>query len=250
MAPLAPLARTVVVIDVSQTPHLHGHPLSATATIVLQPRDRGTAAGVLLALTPILSSDPDELVVITPSDHGVLDQQAFRRGVLAAATHVVRRGDIVVFGVEPTSARDDYGWITSAPKIGGRVRPVTGFVEKPAADMASELFTAGAVWNTMVTVGRAGTIRDVCFDLLPGLADVFRRAIALPDVDRARFLNDAYADLPRFDFSHDVMSRAPNLSTYIWPRSVGWTDLGTPDRLREWDQQAGRHAARREIHAA
>jgi mannose-1-phosphate guanylyltransferase len=217
----------------------------------LQPGDRGTAAGVLLALTPILASDPETVVVITPSDHGVLNQRAFRRGLRTAAAHVLRRGDIVVFGVEPTSARDDYGWITTGPQAGGRIRSVAGFVEKPPADIASALFTAGAVWNTMVTVARAGAIRDVCFDLLPGLAGVFGRATALPDAARARFLREVYADIPRFDFSRDVMSRASNLSTYVWPRSIGWTDLGTPDRLMAWDQQSrGNSAARQEIHAA
>jgi hypothetical protein len=29
-----------------------------------------------------------------------------------------------------------------------------------------------------------------------------------------------------------------HLSTYIWPVSVGWSDLGTPVRLRAWPQQA------------
>ena len=250
LASLAPLSRTVVIIDASQSRHLDGDPVSAAATIVLQPGDRGTAAGVLLALTPILSSDPDDLVVITPSDHGVVDQHAFRRGLLTAASHVVRRGHIVVFGVEPTSARDDYGWITSRPEVGRRVRSVTSFVEKPHADMADELFAAGAVWNTMVTVARAGAIRDLCFHLLPGLADVFHTAIALPDVDRARFLSDAYADVPRYDFSRDVLSHAPSLSTYVWPRSLGWTDLGTPERLMEWDLQTRSTGARQEVHAA
>jgi hypothetical protein len=37
-----------------------------------------------------------------------------------------------------------------------------------------------------------------------------------------------------------LCSRTParDLSTYVWPASVGWSDLGTPERLRNWQTRA------------
>src|ERR1700710_1577353 len=40
-------------------------------SIVEQPANRGTAAGVLLPLTPILRQDPEGVVVLLPADHHV-----------------------------------------------------------------------------------------------------------------------------------------------------------------------------------
>jgi hypothetical protein len=36
------------------------------------------------------------------------------------------------------------------------------------------------------------------------------------------------------------MERAPGIATYIWPTTLGWSDLGTPDRLAAWDERPAR----------
>jgi hypothetical protein len=79
-------------------------------------------------------------------------------------------------------------------------------------------------------------------DLVPELARAFRTVLRLPATDRTAFLADLYRDLPVADFSRDVLSRASRLSTYVLPASIGWSDLGTPERLREWQNRttAGR----------
>ena len=53
---------------------------------IQQPADRGTAAGVLLGLLPVLTRDPDALVVLTPSDQGVRETGVFRAGIRQAAS--------------------------------------------------------------------------------------------------------------------------------------------------------------------
>jgi hypothetical protein len=48
------------------------------------------------------------------------------------------------------------------------------------------------------------------------------------------------------DFSRDILARARGLAVSLWPASLGWADLGTPDRLRDWwDDPAPPAAARR-----
>ena len=241
-APLAPLSRTVVIVDALHRQFVQDHRVSRSpATVIHQPQDRGTAAGVLLALTPILAQEPDALVMITPSDHGVVDDQGFRDGIREAGRHAVQREAAVLLGVQPTAAHQDYGWIVpaSSPKSSA-LRAVHSFVEKPPADIVSSLWARGAVWNTMVLVARASTIRDLCFGMLPQLREVFETATRLPENDRHTFLNAIYATLPAFDFSRHVLAPAPGLWTYVWPASVGWSDLGTPERLTAWHQRAGR----------
>ncbi len=238
-AALAPPSRTVVIVDKSHRDHVSTSLDPARiGEVVFQPEDRGTATGVLLALTPVLATEPEAIVTITPADHGVVNDDRFRRGLLEAARHVQSHGGIVVFGVEPTGARDDYGWITPASPSSHRLRPVTAFIEKPSTQVAEGLFASGAVWNTMVVVARASALHALYVELLPELASVFAAAQQLSPAARQAFLSDVYPHLPSLDFSRDLLGPARNLLTYVWPASIGWSDLGTPERLREWQRGA------------
>lgn len=232
--------RTVVIVDRRHARHLENSAEDhRDATIVMQPQDRGTAAGVMLALTPVLDREPDAVVAITPSDHGVRDTARFRGCVVDAIRHAHAGAGPVLFGVEPTRAHDDYGWITpGASPTGGRMRSVTSFVEKPAREVAERLLESGAVWNTMIVVAKASAIRQLYAQHLPDLAEAFELLRQVPAEERAEWLADAYQTLPSYDFSRDVLTPARNLWTYVLPASIGWTDLGTPDRLREWQSRA------------
>jgi mannose-1-phosphate guanylyltransferase len=251
-APLAPPSRTIVIVDHTHRDHVaQTVGADSVGAVIFQPEDRGTAAGVLLALTPVLEADPRAVVAITPVDHGVLDAGAFRHGLLETARYVRAHGGVVLFGAEPTGAHADYGWITpGAQQSSHWLRPVTSFIEKPSAEMADRLFASGAVWNTMVVVARASAVRTLYVEVLPQLAGVFDAALQLSPAERAPFLSVVYPQLPRFDFSRDLLTPARNLSTYIWPAAVGWSDLGTPERLREWHRHVAVSSSRPAITAA
>ncbi len=113
--PITGPSRTVTIVDESHRSCVAAidrrRPLGQ---VVYQPQDRGTAAGVLLPLLRVLTDAPDAIVVITPSDHAVAAEGLFHRG-LRHAINRVRTGatDTVLFGVEPTSAATDYGWVTT-----------------------------------------------------------------------------------------------------------------------------------------
>lgn len=237
-APVAPLSRTVLIVDRRHRALVEKHDVARSSAIVIdQPEDRGTAAGVLLGLTPVLAADPHALVVITPSDHGVVDQERFLQGIRDAARHAVRQSAVVLFGAEPTTANPDYGWIVADQSLTvSPVRAVRIFVEKPSADIARRLMADGAVWNTMVLVAPADLLWNLCFSVVPQVAKVFEAAMALPAHARGEFLNEVYATLPAFDFSRHVLASASNLWTYVWPATIGWSDLGTPERLAAWHQ--------------
>jgi mannose-1-phosphate guanylyltransferase len=237
--PLAPASRTIVVIDETHRQFMFTGDAAATIAItIVQPEDRGTAVGVLLALLPVLDSGREAVVVITPSDHGVIDEGRFRRGVLEAARYARSCGAVVLFGVEPAVAHDDYGWITPGPVVWPiPLRSIRSFVEKPSPAETARLLASGAVWNTMLLVARPRDIWDLYTDVAPALAAVFDSALRLPPSTREAFLADVYSFLPRVDFSRDVLTPARNLSTYVWPAALGWSDLGTPERLSDWKKQ-------------
>jgi mannose-1-phosphate guanylyltransferase len=243
--PLAPRSRTVIVVNAKHLPHLAASDVTGPVPwLMIQPEDRGTAAGVLLALTAIIERAPESVVVITPSDHGVLDDATFRGRIVEAVREVGRRDEIVLFGVEPTQPHTDYGWISLGPSSSGRgLRPVISFVEKPAFDTAAHLFVSGAVWNTMIIVGRARALWDLYVRHLPELAGRFAGIIERPPAKRAGFLDSLYRTLPTYDFSRDLLTHTRGLSAAVWPATVGWSDLGTPARLREWQRTVNTQAS-------
>ncbi len=245
LAPLADASRAVTVID--QAHRDMAASVSARTSlgqIAPQPLDRGTANGVLFGLTE-LAADPEDLVILTPSDHGVASARMFRTG-LRRAVRAITAGpaEIVLFAAAPEGPSADLGWIlperASAPQPGD-LPQVGAFVEKPGIDLARRLFMAGAGWNTMVLAARVASLLALFRHHASSQAAVFDQARRLPRSRRRAFLEEVYADLPRADFSRNVLTPAVGLRLYTWPQSLGWTDLGTPERLATWlDQHARR----------
>ena len=90
VGPLASADRTTVVVGPGQEPFLRGTPLLSRGRVFVQPDDRGTACAVLFGLASALEKDDnedtahreeeelDDVVLITPSDHGVARVAVFR----------------------------------------------------------------------------------------------------------------------------------------------------------------------------
>lgn len=249
IAPLSPAEQRITVVDASHLDHVNRlRYRRALGTVVPQPGDRGTAAGVMLGLSAVLAADPDAVVLITPADHGVLHAGPFEHGLLTAVACVQARAcPIVLLGVEAAAPAADYGWITprrTGTTPVGRITPVAGFSEKPDSSEAERLFQSGAVWNTMVLVGRAQAVFDQCQRRLPDVADAFARAGRRTAADRSRAYEAAYRHLRSSDFSRDVLAHTRGLSLFTWPDRMGWSDLGTPERLRAWHDGSAAPAAR------
>lgn len=241
IAPLADSSHTMLVVDRSHHRYLQAlaPPRVGPIRLWYQPSDRGTAVGVLMALGPILESVEDGIVLLTPSDHGVSNSAAFHSGI-RDVIDAIDAGitNVVLFGVAPSESTSDYGWIVPGEPSEGAaelpVRSVKRFAEKPNAARAEALFRAGALWNTMVLVAKASALIDLYRTHLPCWAEVFARHQRLPLVRRQGFLEERYTALPAADFSRDILTPAEGLAVYAWPSAIGWTDLGTPERLARW----------------
>lgn len=135
IAPLVKPARTSVVVDRAHERHFDGRCLQGTS-VLHQPCDRCTAAGVLLGLPPALESGGDPIVLVTPSDHGVLGRSELLKSVREVVASVESgRYGIVLLGAEPSDADGEYGWISpgGGTSTTGDLSswPVSSFVEKP-----------------------------------------------------------------------------------------------------------------------
>jgi mannose-1-phosphate guanylyltransferase len=205
--------------------------------VLEQPRDRGTAAAVLLAAHWILARDPAAAMVVMPSDHFVGEDQAFMGHVADALTILDRQSDrIVLLGAEPSEPETDYGWIELGEPLPGSFRSqlyrVRHFREKPTAAMAGELYRTGALWNTFVFAGRATALVEAGGDCLPALHERLARLSKFLGTEHERWaIRQAYELSPRANFSQAVLERCPRKLVVVRLSAVSWRDLGTPLRV-------------------
>lgn len=200
--------------------------------VVVQPRNRGTAAGVLLPLVHILKRDPRATVVVLPSDHHVEDEDALQRALEEALRAVAAEpSHLVLLGIEPEEADADYGWILPAGSRNEPTRAVKRFIEKPTEAVAAELLEQGAVLNSFLFAASARTLLLSIGEALPALLESFLRdLVVLP----REGLEELYMKLPVRDFSRDVLERVTHRLRLLPVPPCGWTDLGTPSRLRRF----------------
>jgi mannose-1-phosphate guanylyltransferase len=198
--------------------------------IVAQPENRGTGIAVAATILTVLERDADAIVAFFPCDHHYTDEPAFlnvvEAGIVAARNNPEA---IVLLGAEPTYPETEYGWIepVRVPTNGACFAPVQvrQFWEKPTLATAQRLMRCGCLWNTFVTIGRAGAF--------VGLFDTSARNVmlTLSTGVKASDLDWSYRTVPSIDFSRDVLASQPERLLVIRDAMSGWTDLGTPSRV-------------------
>ncbi len=197
--------------------------------VVVQPLNRGTAAGVLLPLLEVLDRDPEARVIVLPSDHFVAREAILQSALQHALADLARRGrGVTLLGVEPDGPVPDYGWILPGGRLPGGTLRVAAFVEKPDPAAASELMRRGGVWNSFVFAADAPALLGLYERRLPALLSTLRRARA---AGRRDDLAAAYAALAPSDFSRDLLQGVVDSLTVLPVADCGWTDLGTPERV-------------------
>tara|TARA_R110002072_G_scaffold141664_3_gene286920 strand:- start:20329 stop:21210 length:882 start_codon:yes stop_codon:yes gene_type:complete len=204
--------------------------------VIVQPQNRGTAAGILLPLLAILARDPEAQVTLMPSDHFIAREEILIDTIRAAQRVVTEApGRVLLVGIRPDGPEGDYGWILPGEAI-DTVHGVKRFVEKPDRQVALALLQAGAVWNSFLVVGSARAILRLYAERLPALLTAFREA----ELDGRSANGDRlYRGLRNIDFCSELLTGAEaELGLCIAP-DCGWTDLGTPTRVAQCTAKLG-----------
>jgi mannose-1-phosphate guanylyltransferase len=244
---LAPAKRTVVVSVAGQASYLTTE-LDQQADrprVIEQPRDRGTAAAILVAAHWILARDRHAVVVMLPSDHFVGDDAAFIERVSEMSDAAVDFPDrIFLLGARPSEPEPEYGWIEPGGPLAACGRPdtyqVRRFVEKPAPAEATRLLDSGGLWNTFVLAARAATLVEAGREHVPDLHDhLVTMARQIGHAREEQALRLAYELAAGANFSHDVLERCPARLGVVALSNVSWSDLGTPRRVVKMLEETG-----------
>jgi mannose-1-phosphate guanylyltransferase len=221
-----------------------------SSNVVVQPENRGTAVGILLALLHILERDSLARVLVLPSDHHVADEPALSRAMLRAFVRLRKEPEaMVLLGMPPDDADTDLGYIVPAPGGTEGVAHVASFIEKPSPPEARVLISRGALWNSFIVAAHAPTLLAVFAARDPALVARMQAAVRSSHGGRDPApLTGLYDVLPTLDFSRQVLLGRESMLRVLRVPACGWTDLGTPDRVGK--SLRARHIEARQLGAA
>ena len=234
---IVPREQVCVIVARKHEPYWRHLLWSLPATnVIVQPRNLGTANGVLLCLLHILERDSLARVLFLPADHYARDETVLADSVRTAAMLLSRNRDsVTLVGIEPDAVETDLGYIVPGEPVDDRTRRVAKFVEKPSAGAASDLIALGAVWNSFIFGAHAKTLLALTQRRMPEIvADVTSALVRHRRHDeRARALDVLYEHLPAIDFSRAIAQGAESQLRVWTAPACGWADLGTPQRVAQ-----------------
>ena len=206
--------------------------------ILIEPEGRNTAPAVLAAALWLAKSDPDALMLVSPSDHVIPNTDAFLEAI-KVAEEAARAGQIVTFGITPTHPETGYGYLELKGAVeNGKAIALKQFVEKPDAATAETLVASGKhLWNAGILLFSVKTIIAAFKAHAPALLEPVGAAVdgAKADLGFLRLAPDAWGKADDISIDYAVMERADNLS--VVPYAGGWSDLGGWDAVwRETEQ--------------
>jgi mannose-1-phosphate guanylyltransferase len=235
MSRLIPTERTMCVVVKAHCSYYRQELAGTPSSSVLeQPIDRGTTAAIAYSLARIAPMDSDTVVVFFPADHYFADEDSFTDSLNRAYRVADSSSDtLVLLGAQPDRPEVEYGWIEPGRELIRCGRPplfrVSRFWEKPSAEIACGLLDRGCLWNTFVMIGRVRTFLAALKQAVP---NVFRAFEPRPERLAGSFDADKiYSSLASGDFSKQVLSAFPDRLAVLRLDNVGWSDLGTPERV-------------------
>jgi mannose-1-phosphate guanylyltransferase len=235
---LVPPRRTVIVTMAGHAQFLEPEIADLPGiTVLYQPCDRGTAAGVLMPAHWIHAREPAASVVVFPTDHFVPDEAGFMVHVAEAAEQAQEHPAwLVLLGAPPTEPDTDYGWIEPGEPLpwAGRsaLYRVRSFLEKPTGGQAHQLFARGCLWNTFVFAAGLDALIEAGREGVPLLHDRLLRLAVFAGTRREPWaLAQAYQLSPRAEFSRSVLETSSRPLAVASIEPYTWCDLGTPERV-------------------
>lgn len=196
---------------------------STNADFLLEPVGRNTAPAIALASMLL---DPDEIVLVTPSDHFIKDQKNYEK-VLTQAKELASGGDLVTFGIKPQYAETGYGYIESD------AQNVKAFHEKPDAQTAQSYIDKGNFyWNSGMFCFKAGVYLEELKKHAPEIYQSSLKAFkSAKKSDMLRITHDAMLDIPDQSIDYAVMEKSDRVK--VVASEIGWSDIGSFDALEQ-----------------
>ncbi len=196
--------------------------------ILSEPSRKNTAPCVAYISLKLLLKDPKASLIISPSDHLILNPTVFEKVSLQAIDFAKHMKSLVTLGIEPTYPNTGYGYIQySTASVAKNIYKVKTFTEKPDLDLAKTFIASGEfLWNAGIFIWQVADIIKAFELYQPELLEFFtaeKEHFNTPGEKKA--IARIYPQCTNISIDYAIMEVANNV--YVIPASFGWSDLGT-----------------------
>lgn len=198
--------------------------------IVSEPARRNTAPCIAYAAYKIGNQNPDARMIVAPSDHLILKEDAFVKTLESALSLTEERDCLVTLGIKPNRPDTGYGYIQFVDTEHANspfIKKVKTFTEKPNHELAQQFIDSGDFyWNSGIFIWKVSSITTAFETHLPDVSKLFVEAqeqLNTPEEETA--VKSIYAVCPNISIDYGVMEKASNV--YVVLSDFGWSDLGT-----------------------
>lgn len=205
--------------------------------ILLEPCRRNTAPCICYASWCIKKKNPRATIVVTPSDHIVMDNQRFADSIRDAVDFASETDAIVTLGMKPTRPETGYGYIkadlTFASSRKKNLYRVDAFKEKPTREVAEQyLQDSSYFWNAGIFVWTVSTIVNAFRVYQPEISRIFEKLLPTYGTPREReAIDEQFPLCENISVDYAILEKAEEI--FVYPADFGWSDLGTWGSLQE-----------------
>jgi mannose-1-phosphate guanylyltransferase len=195
--------------------------------ILTEPLRRNTATCVAYASYKIAQIDSDAKIIVTPSDHLILQEDKFQEKIDIALDGCDEDDKLITIGIKPNRPETGYGYIQFISEPGNPIKKVKTFIEKPNNKLAKMFLESGDfVWNSGIFVWKVGSIIKAFEKYMPDVAEVFEEGIAFYNkIEEGAFTQKAYSLVKNISIDHGIMEKSDEV--YMVMGDFGWSDLGS-----------------------
>lgn len=207
------------------------------SNILKEPCRRNTAPCIAYVSWRIKKNNPRANVVVTPSDHIVMNVPEFQRVVLSALSFTAENDAIVTLGMKPTRPETGFGYIQADLSVASarnkEIFRVDSFKEKPDLETAQKYIRRNNYfWNAGIFIWRVSTIVNAFRVYQPGISQIFENMMDVYGTDGEQaVINREFPLCESISVDYAIMEKVEEI--FVVPADFGWSDLGTWGALHE-----------------
>src|SRR6185369_8074760 len=143
--------------------------------IIAEPSRKNTAPCIAYVAFKLIKKDPRALMIATPADNLVLEQDEFIKTSKRALDFVDHINALVTIGIKPTHPNTGYGYIQhEITEAAPGIYPVKTFTEKPNTELAKTFISSGDfLWNAGIFTWKVKNLLLAFEKYLPEIYEVF-----------------------------------------------------------------------------
>lgn len=208
-----------------------------SSNILCEPCRRNTAPCICYVSWKIKKLNTKANIVVSPSDHLVVDIQAFQSAIDDSLSFAAETDAVVTLGLKPTRPETGYGYIkadlTYSSSRKHNIFRVDEFKEKPTLEIAKEYIQSpNYLWNSGIFIWNVNTIINAFRVYEPEVSSIFEGLMPYYGTDKEQNkIDESYPQCKNISVDYAILEKAEDI--FVFPASFSWSDLGTWNSLRE-----------------